>query len=180
MAYLQDLQDLIELAQAGADPMSVFSQFGALKDERQARIQERKQAEAEARAGALDSLMGYAFQAAGEPSNLKQVLRMAGAEQAFGAGDPAGALDALFYPAGGRNAGLSRIDPTLPAEAETDIAQIVRDEYQDAQQRGEMVTPDQLRQVVQGALGYGPNVYGRLQPEVEPLIEQALKAARGF
>lgn len=162
MSYWNQLGFLERGMQAGAIPgADALSTLMELDAQRQAQRQARKQAAAEAQSGALDSLMGNALAAAGEPTSMQDVLRLTQAETMFGAGDPQGALDQLFLPQGSRyegNWGQSRIDPSLRPE-----------DIQDIEAERAAGTPPQL--ILSGLQElYGPKTYARLLPEIQTLL----------
>jgi hypothetical protein len=118
---MPSIPEIIRLMRGDAitpqDALSMHLEQEAAQKER--RIA-RKQAMAEAEGSALDSLAETSLRAAGEPTDLQGVMRAFGAEQLFASGDAESALDQLFLPTGQTNfpgnAGLSRINPTLPAD----------------------------------------------------------------
>jgi hypothetical protein len=142
-----------------------LSILGDMRDQRT----DRRRAKQEAQQSALDSLASTAFSAAGEPSGLEDVLRIAAAQSAFSSGDAAGGLNSLFLPpSGSAQSGMSRIDPSLPVEEITDISAAV--------QAGK--SPQDIHAAYQQI--YGPRTYQRLAPEIDGAIQDALKQSGGI
>lgn len=178
MAYRKDLGFLLRGIDAGAlQGEDALAMLMGIQDEREARKQARReqriaqqQAAAEAQAGLLETLGGTIVEQAGEGTSLESLLPQLQAAQTL-AGTPlssaAGStleslVEQTYYPSGGINEGVSRINPTLRPEDAADIV--------------DLTASGQSRDDIHAGLAslYGPKVYNRLIPQVDELISKAL------
>lgn len=178
MAYRQDLGFLLRGIDAGAfQGEDALAMLMGIKDQRQERRAARREAQfaqqqamAEAQSGLLETLGGVVTEAASAGTSLESLLPQLQAAQTMSgmASSPrTGAtlealVDQTYYPQGGVNAGVSRVNPTLRPEDAADIS--------------ELVATGSTREEIHAGLSslYGPKVYNRLVPQVDELIAQAL------
>lgn len=173
MSYLDQLRDLIELTQAGADPMSTLGQFHSLEDERRQRIQSRKQAAMDAQQDALDFLQTQAFSAAGEPSSLEDVSRLTSAYGAFANQAPQDALSTLFNKSGQSRIGAATdLWDTSPLLDVADRRHIIDDVHRGVA-AGKPINQIRSEIHARSQTAY-PADYDDIQDSIDMLIQKAL------
>lgn len=168
--YMKDLGFLIRGIDAGAlrgeDALSTLMSIDQEQEERRAA---RKAAQAEAMAaqqGVLDTLLSSATAAASEGTGLEALMsQLAPQIQSAPQVAPqlAASLESLYYPQGGINAGVSRLEPTLRPEDADDIHAIISNNG----------TPDDVHRTMANL--YGPKVYSRIAPQIDEILGDVMK-----
>lgn len=161
-------------------PQQGLAQLMAYDEERKAKRAERAEQQRVSQDVLTEALLGAqsaAYSAASKGTPLSQFMVSPEAQ-----GLPPDLLTGLLAPyyhapdnPDSGNFGISRINPTLPQDADGDIFSIVRDEWASGNR-----TPANITAVVGDALGYGPNVSAALGTQIATKVQEAIKAVRGF